>query len=73
MEFKFKEGTYEIISNIVSVEVQDKNRVSVKMQGKKGRVGVWEPGDPTDYVMFYPLGEEPSSICIRKEDIKRVN
>lgn len=36
MEFKFKEGIYEIISNIiVGVKIQDKNRVSFKMQGKK--------------------------------------
>lgn len=72
MGFKFKEGTYEIISNIVSVEIRDKNRVSVKMQGKKGRVGAWEPSDPTDYVMFYPF-DGNYSICVRKEDIKRVD
>lgn len=74
MEFKFKEGIYEIISNIiVGVKIQDKNRVSFKMQGKKGRVGTWEPSDSTEFVMFYPLDGDPHSICVRREDIKRVN
>ena len=70
---EFKEGIYEIISNRISIKIQDNKRVIVKMQGKKGRIGAWDPCGSTNLAMFYPLGEEPSSICVGKEDIKRVD